>query len=655
MIQEYKMSKATIFKNISPNDPFYIPIDMALARIKEGKSKELVEKIRAEADSEKRNILKRRLPCICFSGKFSERYDNQLIEHSGFIVLDFDHVNIEETLKEASQKPYIYAAWISPSGDGLKVLALINDGSKHRSHFKALRQEFIEHEEGVVLYEKDGKTPKSRVDRSGINESRICFESYDPNIYINKNAIPFEGLIEESSTKEESTSQTADDISKLVKWLAKDNRYFVSGERNTFIFVLACACCRYGIEIEDCKQFCYYEFYQNSSDFTKSEGDKAIESAYRTERKNFGTVSFKKGELVNSKGEEPTFDGLRVGDKVKDVVYADDVHNDVFSIINDGRKGIKGILVEKMDKAFKQMRGQVNLLSGYGNHGKSVWLKWYLCCRAVLYGEKYALFPPEEGGADEFYLSLMEIILGCDLTPNNRNRPSKEKINECFEFVKSHFFYIYPKEASPTPEYIKERCMFLMFTEGISGLVIDPFNQLTNDYKSYGGKVDLYLEYLLSDFDRFATVNDLYFWIVAHPTKTQKNKDGGYDPPTEYDISGGAMWNNKIYNILIYHRPFAWSDPSNPSCELYQRKIKKNRVNGERGFITFEYDYIRKRFIFDGYDVLSLNKIVGEGGIKPSISNFEKESTKSLENTNPVSNFASEEHDLEDNLDGFNF
>ena len=652
--------KATIFKNISPNEPYYIPIDMALERIRDGRSKELVEKIRAETDKDKRDSLKRRLPCICFSGKFTERYDNQLIEHSGFIVLDFDHVKIEETLKEASQKPYVYASWISPSGDGLKVLVRLKDGLKHRQHFKALRQEFLEHDEdGVLLYESYGGLPTSKVDRSGINESRICFESYDPNIYINKNAIPFEGLIEEeagyvfNNSETGSYTATTDDISKLVKWLAKDNRYFVSGERNTFIFVLACACCRYGIEIDDCKQYCYYEFFQNSSDFTKGEGDKAIESAYRTERKSFGTVSFKKGELINEKGETPTFEGLQHGDKVKDVVYADDVHNDVFSIIKDGRQGIQGIGIEKLDKAFKQMRGQVNLLTGYGNHGKSAWLKWYLVCRAILFGEKYALFPPEEGGADEFYLSLMEIVLGCDLTPNNRNRPSMDKINECFEFVRKHFFYIYPKEVMPTPEYIKERCMYLMFTEGISGLVIDPFNQLTNDYTLYGGRVDLYLEKVLSDLDRFANNNDLFFWIVAHPTKTLKNKDGGYDAPTEYDIAGGAMWNNKVYNILAYHRPFAWSDPRNPSCELHQRKIKKKGINGNSGFVEFEYDYIRRRFVFDGYDVLSINKIAGDGEVKASLSTFEKESTKVLEVPQNVSNFANEEREYSDELDDF--
>ena len=615
--------KITIFENIFSDKPSWIPVELALKRIKEGKSKELIEKIRQEEDHEKRNNLKKRLPCVCFSGKFNERKDSSLIEHSGFIVLDFDHVDTSEYMSVICGYPFVYAAWISPSGDGVKALCKLSNLSKHRQHYTALKKVFPD------------------ADKSGINESRVCYESYDPNIYINTYAIPYEELVE-IEIKQDSTS-SSEDIQKLVKWLAKENRYFVTGERNSFIFILACACCRYGIDIEDCKQFCYYEFYQTSSDFTKSEGDKAIDSAYRTEKKNFGTVSFKKEELVNSKGEKPVFEQLKEGDRVKDVVYGDDVYTDVYSIINKGRQGIKGIGVEIMDKAFKQMRGQVNLLTGYGNQGKSAWLKWYLVCRAILFGEKFALFPPEEGGAEEFYLSIMEIILGCDLTPTNTYRPSKEKIDQCFEFVKKHFFYIYPQDVSPTPEYIKERFMYLMVTEKVDGLVIDPFNQMTNDYKGYGGRSDKYLEYVLSDFDRFAQINNIYFWIVAHPIKPQKNKEGGYDAPTEYDLADGAMWANKIYNILAYHRPSAWQDPKNPTCELYCRKIKKVGVNGSKGFIEFAFEPIRRRFIFDGYDVLASNFIAKDD----NISTFEKESKKVLEQKVEIVNFDNEYDDMD--------
>ena len=81
----------TIFKNIrETSTPFYRNIDVVLNRIKEGASKELVKKIRQEKDKTHRNEIKQDLPAVCFSGTFNKRNDSSLVEHSGFICLDFD-------------------------------------------------------------------------------------------------------------------------------------------------------------------------------------------------------------------------------------------------------------------------------------------------------------------------------------------------------------------------------------------------------------------------------------------------------------------------------------------------------------------------------------------------------------------------------------
>ena len=61
-----------------------------MERIKEGKSKELIKQIRSEKNKDVRQELKKSLPAICFSGTFNKRSDDSIIEHSGFICLDFD-------------------------------------------------------------------------------------------------------------------------------------------------------------------------------------------------------------------------------------------------------------------------------------------------------------------------------------------------------------------------------------------------------------------------------------------------------------------------------------------------------------------------------------------------------------------------------------
>ena len=78
----------TIFKDIKEtSQPFYRTAEVILKRIQEGSSKDLVKKIRAEKNKENRNILKQKLPAICFSGTFNKRNDSALKEHSGLIWL----------------------------------------------------------------------------------------------------------------------------------------------------------------------------------------------------------------------------------------------------------------------------------------------------------------------------------------------------------------------------------------------------------------------------------------------------------------------------------------------------------------------------------------------------------------------------------------
>lgn len=53
-------------------------------------NKILVEEIRNEADADKKGQLKKQLPCITPSGKFSKRSKDGLLKHSGFICVDID-------------------------------------------------------------------------------------------------------------------------------------------------------------------------------------------------------------------------------------------------------------------------------------------------------------------------------------------------------------------------------------------------------------------------------------------------------------------------------------------------------------------------------------------------------------------------------------
>ena len=143
----------------------------------------------------------------------------------------------------------------------------------------------------------------------------------------------------------------------------------------------------------------------------------------------------------------------------------------------------------------------------------------------------------------------------------------------------------------------------LIIKENVDGVDIDPFNQMTNNYQNFAGR-DKYLEWVLTLFSRFAQINNVYFWIIAHPIKMQKGADGNYPCPDVFDLSDGAMWSNKMDNILVYHRPFAQTDPQNPTCEFHSKKIRRQKVVGKKGFIIFEMLFRTRRFFINGLDQL---------------------------------------------------
>jgi hypothetical protein len=285
--------QVTIFQSIKETSaPFHRNVGVILERIKSGSSKELVKKIRAEKRKPERQELKKQLPAICFSGKFTKRSDASITEHSGLICLDFDgYQNQKDLLQDKenlSKNKYVYSVFISPSGNGLKVLVKIPaDQDNHINYFNSLEKYF--------------KSPY--FDKTSKNVSRVCYESYDPLIHVNENSSVWDVLEEPEYTevskfKDKPTIPITDEnkvVDILVKWWVK--KYpMMEGQRNHNVYILAMAFNDFGIN----KSLASYVLNQYATDdFSVREIATTIDSAYRNTT-NFGTKYYEDEEKINS-------------------------------------------------------------------------------------------------------------------------------------------------------------------------------------------------------------------------------------------------------------------------------------------------------------------------------------------------------------------
>ena len=122
-----------------------------------------------------------------FSGIFSVRTDKAIIQHSGLICLDFDHLKDVEAVFEALKEDTYFETLLlfrSPSGDGLKWVISFHDSyfryGKDGESYSDYQVRFF-----AGLYNYIFNHYDVEVDRSCRNLSRACFLPHDPAAYLN--------------------------------------------------------------------------------------------------------------------------------------------------------------------------------------------------------------------------------------------------------------------------------------------------------------------------------------------------------------------------------------------------------------------------------------------------------------------------------------
>ena len=300
--------QVTVFSHVRNTDqPFYRDIMYVLERIRSGSSKNLIKEIRGCNTQQEQYELKLKLPAICFSGTFQKRNDESLIEHSGLICLDFDkyrkRTDMYDDRDMFEKSKYVFAVFVSPSGNGLKVLVKIPaDASKHKSYFNALGKFFN----------------NSHFDTTSKNVSRVCYESYDPSIYVNENSVIWDETLEDDYTEVREGIPTIpiDDDNKiadiLVKWWTK-NFPMAEGYRNNSAFTLAMAFNEFGVPKSYASSVLSNYAEQG---FDKKEIYQIVDNAYDKNKDKFRTKFYEDRERVDVIRES-----VKRGDSKNDILH----------------------------------------------------------------------------------------------------------------------------------------------------------------------------------------------------------------------------------------------------------------------------------------------------------------------------------------------
>ena len=246
---------------------------------------------------------------------------------------------------------------------------------------------------------------------------------------------------------------------------------------------------------------------------------------------------------------------------------------------------------DNLDDYMKIVEGQMSIVTGIPNSGKSEFLDQILLNMARIHGWKFGICSFENKPQHHIRKFLEKHIGAPFYSDGPTRRMTKAEVSSGMEYLNKYFKFIRYndwRDATPTIDHILGQASMLVKRFGIKGLVIDPYNELDRPLD----RETEYVSLMLAKVRQFAESHDCHVWFVAHPKKMVTMHEEEVPVPTAYDIAGSARWADKGDMIWAVSRDRR--DLSKP-VEVHIHKVR-DKYAGQVGCAYFHYDRLTGRY-----------------------------------------------------------
>ena len=265
---------------------------------------------------------------------------------------------------------------------------------------------------------------------------------------------------------------------------------------------------------------------------------------------------------------------------LENVTTFKDIEDEITDFVKNGFKRGYQIGIPNFDNIFSTYTGQFITVTGIPSSGKSDFVDQMVVGYNNNYQWKTAFASPENAPT---YLHAHKLMRKVWQDMPTRNDIGTDKWNQVADHVNDNFFFIDMERY--TLESVLRKGAELVKRKGIKCLVIDPFNKI-RDVDCKTEDVNRYTMEYLTKIETFAKKYDVLVFIVAHPTKMYRDKDGNIEEPTMYNIKGGGEWYDASYHGILVHRNY---EEKTVKAKILKVKFQNLGENGAEAHFRWEY------------------------------------------------------------------
>jgi archaellum biogenesis ATPase FlaH len=201
----------------------------------------------------------------------------------------------------------------------------------------------------------------------------------------------------------------------------------------------------------------------------------------------------------------------------------------------------------ELDNFLVYKKGQLNIIVGHDNVGKSYFVNWYFLVLALKYNIKFCIYSGENSKG-QILRDMIQMYSGQKF----KDIQDEQIISQC-TYLEQFFEFV------PNNKLYKPKELLTIFEEsGANACLIDPYTALDRQM-SYEGNYQF-----LNQAREFCNKNQVTIYINTHPI-SESGRAGnlypkGHDwegllkPPLKDSIEGGKSFTNRSDDVFIIHR-----------------------------------------------------------------------------------------------------
>jgi len=290
-------------------------------------------------------------------------------------------------------------------------------------------------------------------------------------------------------------------------------------------------------------------------------------------------------------GFEELMTGIQEDKQQKEIFIASDLQKQINEIHETG-----GLLTgvntpwSNLSKICRFRKGLFTVITGAPSSGKSTILDNIILHLAETYEWRTVIFSPENYPLGFHISSFIEKYSGYPMKDQYNEKISIRAVETAMEFLSEYIIFLQPQKT-PTIEKLFALTKTIMKKQKVDSLVIDPYNMLNHPRDTRTAETE-YIGVFLRKIREFSRANGIHTFIVAHPRKLQKRRDGNFEVASAYDISSSANWFNAADYILSVWRDLIKTEEP---TRVYVQKVKFKEL-GCPGHAKLKFNEVDGKF-----------------------------------------------------------